>query len=356
MRRSAREEMPAQGTDRAPRRAPDRAEGVGARADSPPSAHPSALWALQRSAGNTVVAAVVQRMEDAGGKRKRSTSPEDQEAPKQARAATSSEEEYSSSSGESEESEEAETSSEQGREEPFSAQAVQQIENEQHRVMGLLEQMDATGASDRAKSIGQERLDILTLLRNLAPMRSVDTVHEAIRLLGARPASKTKDVYLARLQAQLNYLAEEFPSAGPPTAETLQAMWPELVPAFGGAGGQVGEDGCEGRAHAICQAIAGQSPAIAAHHLSKQWALPDGARLHAEHQWNHHVAASVTTANGVLVIDPVFSGSGPIELSRWAAMVQVNLATNVHQVAWGFLGKPGADNLPDANSAVEYTP
>ncbi|MDH6229092.1 hypothetical protein M2169_006148 [Streptomyces sp. MJP52] len=350
MRRSAREEIPAQGTDRALRRAPDRAEGAGARADSPPSAHPSALWALQRSAGNAAVTAVIQRMEGAAGKRKRSTSPEDQEAPKQARAATSSEEEYSSSS------EEAETSSEEEREEPFSAQVMLQIANEQRRMTGLLEQMDERGAPDHIKRAAEDKLEILTLLRNLAPMRSVDTVHEAIRLLGMRPDSTAKTRYLAKLEEQLDYLAEEFPNAGPPTAETLQAMWPELVPAFGGAGGQVGEDGCEDRAHAICLAIARRSPAIAAHHLSKQWALPDGGLLHADHQWNHHVAASVTTANGVLVIDPVFSRSEPIELSRWAAMVQVDLDTNVHQVAWGFLGRPGADNLPDVNSAVEYVP
>ncbi|MEU9581124.1 protein-glutamine glutaminase family protein [Streptomyces chilikensis] len=303
---------------------------------------------MQRSAGNAAVTAVIQRMEGAAGKRKRSTSPEDQEAPKQARAATSSEEEYSSSS------EEAEISSEEEREEPFSAQVMLQIANEQRRMTGLLEQMDERGAPDHIKRTAEDKLEILTLLRNLAPLRSVDTVHEAIRLLGMRPDSTAKTRYLAELEEQLDYLAEEFPNAGPPTAETLRAMWPELVPAFGSAGGQVGEDGCEDRAHAICLAIARRSPAIAAHHLSKQWALPDGGLLHADHQWNHHVAASVTTANGILVIDPVFSRSEPIELSRWAAMVQVDPDTNVHQVAWGFLGRPGADNLPDVNSAVEY--
>ncbi|MDN3261248.1 protein-glutamine glutaminase family protein [Streptomyces sp. CSDS2] len=347
MRRSAREEIPTQERDRAPRRAPDRAEGAGARADSLPSARPSGLWALQRSAGNAAVTAAIQRMEDTGGKRKRSASPEDQAAPKQARAAVSSEEEYS---------EEEEYSSSSEEEEPFSDDVVQQIEKEQQKVTVLLEQMDQGNASDTAKRSGQDHLELLTLLRNLIPMRSVDTVHEAIRLLGTKPDSKRKAKYLELLEEQLEYLADKFPEAGPPTAEALQAMWPDLVPAFGSAGGQVGEDGCEDRAHAICLAIARRSPAIAAHHLSKQWALPDGGRLHADHQWNHHVAASVTTADGILVIDPVFDRSRPLLLSEWANRVQVDPRTNVHQVAWGFLGRPGADNQPDVNSAVEYLP
>ncbi|MFJ9183294.1 protein-glutamine glutaminase family protein [Streptomyces anulatus] len=344
MRRSPREEIAAQETDRALRRTPDRAEGVGARADSPPSAHPSALWAMQRSAGNAAVTAVVQRVEDAAGKRKRSTSPENQQMPKQARAAMSSEEEETSSSSEEE------------REEPFSAQVMRKIENDQSTVTRRLELLDGRGAPESDKRTGVRMLEILSLLLNLAPLRSVDSVQEAIRLLNMKPDGATRNLYLTKLRAQLDYLAEEFPNAGPPTEETLRAMWPELVPAFGGAGGQVGEDGCEDRAHAICLAIARQPPAVAVHHLSKQWALPDGALLHADHQWNHHVAASVTTANGVLVIDPVFSGSDPIELSTWAAMVQVNLDTNVHQVAWEFLGRPGADNLPDASSATQYMP
>ncbi|MER7223129.1 protein-glutamine glutaminase family protein [Streptomyces rubradiris] len=233
---------------------------------------------------------------------------------------------------------------------------MERIENDQQKMTAMLEKMDESNAPDRAKRVGQDQLELLTLLRNLMPMRSVDTVHEAIRLLGARPDSSRKTKYLRMLEEQLDYLTDKFPDAGPPTAEALQAMWPDLVPAFGSAGGQVGEDGCEGRAHAICLAIARRSPAIAAHHLTKQWALPDGGRLHADHQWNHHVAASVTTANGILVIDPVFDRSRPLQLSEWAARVQVDPRTNVHQVAWGFLGRPGTDNRPDANSAMAYMP
>ncbi|MGP4009574.1 protein-glutamine glutaminase family protein [Streptomyces sp. 4N124] len=339
MRRSARDETYPQGTGRAPRRAPDRAEDSTAHAGSPQPAHP--LLALQRSAGNAAVTAVIQRMEAPGGKRRRSRSPEDQQPAKHAREA------------------ETESSSEEEDwewEEQFAAASVEQISEAQTKTAVLLEQMDNAGASDRVKSIAQDKLDILSLLKNLAPLRSVETVREAIRLVSEKPDSTTKTRYLEKLEDQLEYLAQDFPSAGPPTKETLEAMWPQLVPAFGSAGGQVGQDGCEDRAHAICLAIAKRDPAIAVNHLSKQWATSSGGRVHADHQWKHHVAASVTTADGVLVIDPIFSTSGPLELSDWANRVQVNKETNVHQTAWGFLGKPGDDNRPDAASAMEYSP
>ncbi|MFD4724110.1 protein-glutamine glutaminase family protein [Streptomyces seoulensis] len=299
---------------------------------------------MQRSVGNAAVTTMIQRMEDGAGKRKRSTSPQDQEEPKQARTAALAEdtdEDYSSS--------------EVAAEDQFSPESVNQIEAQQRKMVRLLEDMDEGGAPDRVKRAAEEKLDILTLLRNLAPLRSVETVQQAIRLLETQPDSKAKTTYLAKLEEHLEYLAEQFPSAGVPTAETLRAMWPELTSSFGNASGQIGEDGCEDRAHAICLAIAQQSPAIGANHLSKQWALSNGARLHADHQWNHHVAASVETTNGILVIDPVFSRTAPIELSEWVDKVHVD-SDSVHQVAWGFLGKPGADNQPDFNSAVEYTP
>lgn len=350
MRRSARDEAHAQRTAPAPQRVPDRTEDPAARRGHAQPEHPSDVLALRGAAGNAAVTAVIQRMQAPGVKRKRSGSPEDREPSKQARAdrSSSSEEEYSS--------EESETSSEEEREEPFSAQVMRQIANDQARVTELLERMDEQGAPEHIKRVAEDKVAVLSLLRNLTPLRSVETVREAIRLVGQKPDSATKTKYLARLDAQLSYLAEEFPSSGPLTAETLQAMWPRLVPAFGSAGGQVGQDGCEDRAHAVCLAVARHAPAIAAHHLSKHWATSAGARLHADHQWNHHVAASVTTPSGVLVIDPVFSRSGPIELGEWAARVQVDKDRNVHRTAWGFLGKPGPGNRPDANSAVEYTP
>ncbi|WP_042425760.1 protein-glutamine glutaminase family protein [Streptacidiphilus anmyonensis] len=355
MRRSAsvRDETHAQGSAhrplrRTPDRASDRAEDATTRRGSVEPNDPSALLALQRTAGNAAVTAVVQRMEAApGGKRKRSGSPEEQEAPKQAREAASS----------SEVEEEEETSSEEEEwEEPFSEEVLARIGDEQTRLTALLERMDEDGAPDHVKDLAKDRRTILTLVRNLAPLRSVATVREAIRLVREMPDSKTRTKYLGGLGEQLAYLTQTFPSAGPPTAKTLRDLWPRLVPAFGSAGGQVGEDGCEDRAHATCLAIAELSPAIAAHHLSKQWATSSGTRLHADHQWNHHVAASVTTSGGVLVIDPVFSRTGPIELSRWADHVQVDDEANIHQTAWGFLGKPGTDHRPDATSAVEYTP
>lgn len=323
MRRSARDETHAQGTDST------------ARARTPQPAHP--LLALQRTAGNAAVTAVIQRMEAPGGKRKRSKSPEEQEPAKQAREAGSS-------------------SEEEEWEEQFSADSVERISRQQTKITAMLEQADNEGISQQAKNKAQDMLDILSLLKNLAPLRSVETVREAIRLVREKPDSKTKTTYLEKLEDQLEYLAQDFPSAGPPTEDTLEAMWPQLTPAFGSSGGQVGEDGCEDRAHAICLAIAERDPAIAANHLSKQWATSSGGRVHADHQWRHHVAASVTTADGVLVIDPVFSRSGPLELSEWADRVQVNKDTNVHQTAWGFLGRPGDDNRPDQLSATEYSP
>ncbi len=341
MRRSARDETYARGTARVLKPAPDRAGHPTARPGSPRPTHPSDVPAFGGSAGNAAVNAVIQRMQAPGDKRKRSGSPEGQEPSKQVREAASS-------------SSDVETSSEEEVEDPFSARNVHQLGNEQDRLTGLLEQMDEKGAPEHIKQTVVDKLAILSLLRNLAPMRSVETVHEAIRLVSRKPDSPAKSKYLAKLDDQLTFLAEELPSAGPPSAKTLQDMWPQLAPAFG-SGGQVGQDGCEDRAHAICLAIAQRSPAIAAHQLSKQWATSSGARLNASHQWNHHVAASVTTTDGVMVIDPIFSRSGPIELSQWINRVQVD-RRNVHQTAWGFLGKPGPDNKPDENSAVEYVP
>ncbi|WP_152627061.1 protein-glutamine glutaminase family protein [Streptacidiphilus melanogenes] len=296
--------------------------------------------ALQRSAGNAAVTAAIQRMEAPGGKRKRSGSPEGQEPPKQAREAQSPSPEEE----------------EDWAEDQFSPETLEDIGREQVRLNRLLERMDEEDAPEHVKGLAEDKLAVLSLLRNLAPLRSAATVREAIRLVGERPKSNARTKYLAKLEEQLDYLAETFPDQGPPTAKTLRTLWPQLAPAFSSAGGQVGQDGCEDRAHAICLAIAEIAPEIAAHHLSKQWATSSGARLHADHRWNHHVAASVTTADGVLVIDPVFSRSGPIDLDTWADHVQVDKETNVHQVAWGFLGRPGTDNRPDANSATEYTP
>ncbi|MDT9693222.1 protein-glutamine glutaminase family protein [Streptomyces sp. P9(2023)] len=308
---------------------------------------------MQRSVGNAAVTAVIQRMEAAPGKRRRSGSPEEQGAAKHMREAESSSDEEMESAS----SEDADYSSEEEEaEDQFSEEVMDQIAAEQNRVTGLLEQMDERGAPEHIKRTAEDKLEILTLLRNLGTLRSVDTVHEAIRLVSAKPASPARAKYLTKLNAQLGYLAQDFPTEGPPTAQTLQALWPGLASAFGSSSGEVGEDGCEDRAHAICLAIAEASPAIAAHHLSKRWATPSGGRLHADHQWNHHVAASVTTAGGILVIDPIFDRGGPLTLSEWAARVQVDLDTNVHATAWGFLGKPGQDNRPDMASAVEYTP
>ncbi|MER5888207.1 protein-glutamine glutaminase family protein [Streptomyces sp. NPDC001941] len=305
-----------------------------------PAGGPAGPVALPHGAGNAAVSQVIQRMEAQPGKRRRSGSPEDQEPAKQAREADTSSEEF-------------ESSSEEEWEEPFSAESVAAIDREQTRLTQLLERMDEQGAPEHIKQAAEDKRQILTLLSNLTPLRSAETVREAIRLLGEMPDSASKTKYLASLRDQLAYLEAEFPSEGAPSAETVQAMWPSLAPSFGSAGGEVGQDGCEDRAHAICRAIADAAPAIAVHHLSKQWATPDGGRLHADHQWNHHVAASVTTTDGVLVIDPVFSREGPLALAEWARLVQVDLDTNVHETAWGFLGKPGPDNRPDANSAVK---
>ncbi|MFG2642454.1 protein-glutamine glutaminase family protein [Streptomyces sp. NPDC048370] len=352
MRGSARHDKHRRGTaPEAARAAPDRAEAVSGGPGLLQPGRSSDLSALQSNWGNAAVAAAIQRMEAPQGRKRRvSPSAEQQDGSKHVREAESSSEEPESSSMESESEEE----SEEEREEPFSAEYVEQLGTQQSRTMGLLEQMDEKGAPESAKRVAEDKLEMISLLRNLAPMRSVETVNEARRLIGAKQDSNPKRTYLARLDAQLAYLTEEFPSDGLPTVETVQALWSELQPAFGGAGAQVGEDGCEDRAHAICLALAEASPALAAHHLSKQWATSSGGRLHTEHQWNHHVAASVTTANGVLVIDPVFSRTGPLELSDWARRVQVDVDQDVHQTAWGFLGKPGPDNRPDANSAVGY--
>ncbi|MEY9844184.1 hypothetical protein ABH940_001251 [Streptacidiphilus sp. BW17] len=329
MRRSAPDETHAQGSARAPRRAP-----------APQSTSESSLLALHGSAGNAAVTAVIQRMEaQGGGKRRRTGSPEEQGPAKHVREAGSSSEELSSS--------EEETS------EPLSGEVVAAMDRQQAKTVELLEDMDNDGYFGPRRDMLEDRLAIISLVRNLLPLRSVRTAHEAVRLVNTKPDSPARKSYLKLLQDQLDYLEDDFPSDGPPTAQTLQGMWSELVPAFGTAGAQVGEDGCEDRAHAICRAIAAHHPAMAAHHLAKQWATSSGTRLHADHQWNHHVAASVTTASGVLVIDPVFSRTGPIPLNQWIAHVQVDPA-HVHEVAWGFLGRPGADHRPDAHSAVEY--
>ncbi|MFS8204828.1 protein-glutamine glutaminase family protein [Streptomyces sp. CWNU-52B] len=342
MRRSVRDETHARGTAPAPKRAPDRLEDPTARPGFPRSARSSALLALQDSAGNAAVTTAIQRVQTPGGKRKRSESPEDQGPSKLTRARAR---EADSSSEESAEE----------REEPFSTQNVAVIDTLLTKVSRLMEEMEEKGAPDNAKRAARERQAILSLVRNLTPMRSVETVNEAIRLVSRRGDSKTRTTYLAKLKEQRTYLAQEFPSAGPPTAESLQALWPKIVPAFGSVG-KVGQDGCEDRAHKICLAIAKASPSIAAHQLSKQWATSSGARLHARHQWRHHVAASVTTADGILVIDPVFSSSKPIGLSEWAGRVQVDKDKDVHQAAWGFLGRPGDDNRPDSHSATMYLP
>ncbi|MEU4268738.1 protein-glutamine glutaminase family protein [Streptomyces sp. NPDC026092] len=342
MRRSARNERRKPGTAPESSRAADRAEAVTAGPGLLQPGRTADLSPLQSSWGNAAVAAAVQRMEAPQGRKRRvSPSAEEQEEPKHLREAESS-------------SEDMESSSEEEWEEQFSAEYVELLGRQQSKTMGLLEEMDEKGAPERVVRAAEDKLEMISLLRNLAPMMSVETVNEAIRLISAKPDSPSKKNYLSRLDAQLGYLAQEFPSEELPTEENVQALWSELQPAFGGAGAQVGEDGCEDRAHAICLAFAEASPAFAAHHLSKHWATSSGARLHTDHQWNHHVAASVTTADGVLVIDPVFSRSGPLTLSEWARRVQVDVGADVHQTAWGFLGKPGRDNRPDANSAVEY--
>ncbi|MFD3942969.1 protein-glutamine glutaminase family protein [Streptomyces sp. NPDC058579] len=343
MRRSARDERRKQGTaPESSRAAGDRAEAVTAGPGLLQPGRTADLSPLQSSWGNAAVTAAVQRMEaPAGRKRRVSPTAEQQDDSKHMREAESS-------------SEDMESSSEEELEEQFSAEYVARLGEQQTNTMNLLERMDEQNAPERAVRAAEDKLEMISILRNLAPMMSVETVNEAIRLISAKSDSPSKRNYLSRLDAQLGYLAQEFPSQGLPTLENVQALWSQLQPAFGGAGAQVGEDGCEDRAHAICLAFAEASPAFAAHHLSKQWATSSGARLHTDHQWNHHVAASVTTANGVLVIDPVFSRSGPLELSEWARRVQVDVDTDVHQTAWGFLGKPGQDNRPDANSAVEY--
>ncbi|MBF9069215.1 protein-glutamine glutaminase family protein [Streptacidiphilus fuscans] len=324
MRRSAADETHAQGSSRAPRHAP-----------APQSTAASSLLALHGSAGNAAVTAVIQRMEAAGGKRQRSGSPEEQGPAKHVR--------------------EAESSSSEEDSEPLSGDAVAKMDRQQTAWVKMLEDMDSDGYEGPRRDILENGLAIISLVRNLLPLRSVSTVNEALRLVNERPDSPIRKTYLRLLEDQLDYLEDDFPSDGPPTEQAVRGMWTELVPAFGAAGAQVGEDGCEDRAHAICRVIAAHHPAIAAHHLAKQWATSSGSRLHADHQWNHHVAASVTTASGVLVIDPVFSRAGPIPLAQWIAHVQVDPA-HVHEVAWGFLGRPGADHRPDAHSAVEYLP
>lgn len=335
MHRSAADETHAQGPSRAPKRAP-----------VPQSAAASSLLALHGSAGNAAVTAVIQRMEAPGGKRQRSGSPEEQGPAKHAREAESS-------SGQSESESEEISSSEEESDEPLSGDVVAAMGRQLAKTLQTLEEMDNEGYFGSSRDVLADRQAIISLVMNLLPLRSVSTVHEAVRLVNEKPDSPTRKSYLKLLQQQLDYLEDDFPSDGPPTAQTVQGMWSQLVPAFGTAGAQVGQDGCEDRAHAICRAIAARHPAIAAHHLAKQWATSSGTRLHADHQWNHHVAASVTTASGVLVIDPVFSRTGPIPLAQWIAHVQVDPA-QVHEVAWGFLGRPGADHRPDAHSATEY--
>ncbi|MFJ3902834.1 protein-glutamine glutaminase family protein [Streptomyces sp. NPDC090025] len=326
-------------------------------------AEPTGLLALQRSAGNAAVTAVIQRMEAAGDKRKRENSP-GREGEEKRLAATSSSseseesasEESASSDSESEESEAEEYSSEEELVEPFPPENVGWLREQQSKTVRLLERMDEQGADESVVELAESKHRILTLLVGLAPMRSAESLREAIRLVGAEPDGKVKTSYLARLKDQLDYLAEAFPDAGPPTTETVEALWPRLQQAFANVTGEVGQDGCEYRAHAICLAIADADPTLASHHLAKQWATPPGGRLHAEHQWNHHVAASVTTTDGVLVIDPIFSRTGPLTLSRWAELVQVDPDESVHQVGWGFLGKPNEDGSPEMGSALEYVP
>lgn len=79
-----------------------------------------------------------------------------------------------------------------------------------------------------------------------------------------------------------------------------------------------GEDGCERRAHQICELLLKEHPEIAIHNLTKAWTYFIADRpLHLMFKWAHHVAPCVATTQGMYVLDPILYPDGPARLEDW---------------------------------------
>ncbi|MFE4356101.1 protein-glutamine glutaminase family protein [Kitasatospora sp. NPDC056800] len=235
-------------------------------------------------------------------------------------------------------------------------EAKNQLDDELTDIMQKLEDYDngSRDEEDLGETVAElgDRQSAYSMLRNLVPITSVNTVDAVTAFMTARvPADDQWLAALTNLRAELQGSQNQ----EAPTADFVKDLWPIIqeLPSVTKLSPEADE--CEKRAHDICQALAGSHPEVANRHLFKHWAMrTTQTPIHPSYGWRHHVAATVVVEGGQqLVLDPFLFRDGPVPLSSWEA--EMTGPKSVYRVAWEFRGAPGADGQPDQNSAMEFS-
>jgi hypothetical protein len=104
-----------------------------------------------------------------------------------------------------------------------------------------------------------------------------------------------------------------------------------------------GEQGCEYRAHAICELINVADPQVGAKFLFKFW-VDAGRQVLGPQHWSHHVAPVVLTPQTAWVFDPALLGQ-PCTIDDWLGrLLPAGSQIPCSMQAWERLGKPIAND------------
>ena len=102
-----------------------------------------------------------------------------------------------------------------------------------------------------------------------------------------------------------------------------------------------GEDGCEYRAHAICELINAADSDVGAKFLGKFW-IDAGQPLLGPKKWVHHVAPVVFAQGMPYIFDPLLVRDRALSLDEWRHLLGTDIQPTLQ--AWERLGKPVANN------------
>jgi hypothetical protein len=141
-----------------------------------------------------------------------------------------------------------------------------------------------------------------------------------------------------RYGAEVRQALQRTPDRGrdTPKEEVASDLYAQYAKQFAG---EDMKDGCEKRAHEICQQI-NEKTDIGQDYLSKRWIFPIGGKL--LNSWLHHVTAVVETDKGPYALDPLLGSAVPV--AEWSRRVG-HTAAGVRTVAaaWEILTTPAGN-------------